>query len=529
MKEIRGIPVSSGRTVGKAFRIKRVTEIHGPDNVMENNPSEQEIERFRQACSSVRDRLAPHAADNDIFAAHIEILEDIVERVVAKIAEERIDAVRAVEKTSAEICALFADLDDEYLRSRSDDIVDVCGQISLSLTGNTDNPFLEMPKDSVILADNLLPSDSILIDLSKLAGIALKKGSINSHLAILARSHGIPLVLGIGDVLDNIADGQTVVVDSEHGVVITDPDESLLLEVSQRTQEHREVDLSPAVTRDGVEIAVYANAGSLSDIERAISRGADGIGLLRTEFIFMQSSDFPSEDEQYHIYTACAKACQGKILTIRTLDIGADKQLPYYRMEAEENPVMGLRGIRFSLSAPAIFKAQLRAILRAAVSENIRLMFPMITSMEEYNRACAFLETCKLELGNEKVNFAETLRAGIMIETPASVMLADDFAQKVPFFSVGTNDLTQYMLAVDRENPYSSTACDSFHPAVLKSISNVVETARKYATEVSVCGELASDTRATALLIKSGIYKLSVTGRNIPTIKEQIRKQTIKA
>lgn len=527
MKEIKGISVlPSGKAVGKVFRAK-IQPAFNMGSCMTGILPEHEADRFRNACLSLKNKLAPHAKDNEIFAAHMEILEDISERVTLMIKDEKTDAVSAVEKCCTEICAMFADIDDEYLSSRSDDIVDVCRQITLALTENNENPFSEMPANSIIIAENLLASDTISIDLSKLSGIALKKGSNTSHLAILARNNAIPLILGVGDELDAIQDGDTIVIDSEKNVIITEPDEKLLSEAARQSTCKDETDLNPAITKDNIEITVYANAGSLADVKRAISAGADGIGLLRTEFIFMQGKDFPSEEEQYNFYSECAKICQGKVLTIRTLDIGADKQLPYYTMPAEENPVMGLRGIRFSLSSPDIFKVQLRAILRAAVSGNIRLMFPMIISVTEYRQACTLLESCKTELQNENINCDQTLCAGIMIETPASVLLADEFAAEVAFFSIGTNDLTQYMLAVDRNNPYSAGVCDSLHPAVMKSISDIVASADKYGIEVSVCGEVASDSNATELLLKLGVRKLSITSSGIPAIKQQIRKQSI--
>lgn len=526
MGEIKGIAASSGKAAGKVFRVKQEKEAFTSRLAGDIQP-EQQITRFQDACAVVKDRLVSLAQDNDIFAAHVEILEDLAERVVSAIEQQGLDAADAVQHTCDEVCALFADIDDEYLRARSDDIVDVCQQIIAVLAGKPANPFSDMPANSIVVADNLLPSDTIRIDLSKLTGIALKKGSVNSHLAILARNNAIPLILGIGDTLDSVQHGDMVVLDAEQGVLITEPGESLLSEIMQLQQDSDIADTDPAVTMDGVEIAVYANAGSLFDVERAISRGADGIGLLRTEFIFMQSTQFPDEDEQYRIYSECAKACQDKALTIRTLDIGADKQLPYYAMASEENPALGLRGIRFSLAVPDIFKVQLRAILRASVSGNIRLMFPMITSIEEYNSACIWMETCKKELKDEGKVFDENIRPGIMIETPASVLLADDLACEVPFFSIGTNDLTQYILAVDRENPYTDNACNSFHPAVIKSLSKIIEAGQKYGIDVSVCGELASDIEATELLLKLGIRALSVTSRTIPDIKEQIRQQTI--
>jgi phosphotransferase system enzyme I (PtsI) len=508
--------------VGRVFRIENVDIIPMDLPAASLNPDVQKA-RLQEAYVAVKNRLVTHAGDNEIFAAHVEILEDLSERIISEIETANKDAVQAIQDTRDEVCALFAAIDDDYLRARSDDIADVCRQLTAVLTGSSENPFLAMPDGSIVVADNLLPSDTILIDLAKLAGLALKKGSVNSHLAILAKSNAIPLVLGLGNALDDVLSGDTVVVDADAGKIITEPDGDLLEEMARDNVTTERTDPLPAITPEGIEISVYANAGSLSDVKQAIARGADGIGLLRTEFIFMQTTSFPGEDEQYNIYSACAKVCGDKVLTIRTLDIGADKQLPYHKMDAETNPVMGLRGIRFSLAFPAIFKVQLRAALRAAVHGNVRLMFPMITAVEEYNEAYALLEICKIELTEEGIKFDDTLRPGIMMETPASVLLADELASRASFFSIGTNDLTQYMLVVDREHPYADNACDSFHPAVIKSLEKIIDACEKQGIDLSLCGELASDPEATALLLDLGVRKLSVTSPSIHLIKEQIR------
>ena len=524
MKIIKGIPASSGKVAGKTFKVK--IELDTTDNRPAHVSFDMEIKQFTDASSFVKEKLHSHVHESRIFAAHIEILDDITARVIAKIEQNKEDAVSAVQETCSEVCALFAEIEDDYLRARSDDIADVCRQLIFALTRQNENPFSSMPENSILIADNLSVSDTVMIDKSKLAGIILRKGSRTSHIAILARDNAIPLVLRTGDAIDAIPDGEPVVIDGDKGEIMIAFEESLLSEFFQATSEKKD-EVSPvggAVGTSTGEVSVYANAGSLADIEKAIALGADGVGLLRTEFIFMQGSTFPDEEMQYEFYLACAKACHEKILTIRTLDTGADKQLPYVKIETEENPVFGLRGIRFSLAYPDIFKVQLRAILRTSRLGNVRIMFPMITSLDEYNSAASLLMECKSELKNEGLAFDDTLRAGIMIETPAAVMLADDFAQQAAFFSIGTNDLTQYILAVDRNNPYAENACDSFHSAVVKSISAVMASSRKYGIDASVCGEMASDTRATEMLLNLSVRKLSVTGSLIPSIKAQIKK-----
>ena len=524
MKIIKGIPASSGKSAGKIFRVKSPS---GVGETQKRYPLSVdvacEIKRLADACSFVKNRLCQHVDESRIFAAHLEILEDITDRVISKIERDKVDAISAVKDICNETCALFAEMEDEYLRSRSDDITDVCRQLIFELIAHNENPYAAMPAHCILIADNLLVSDTVLIDKSKLAGIALRKGSKTSHVAILARDHAIPLVLGIGEAIDDIPDDAMVVIDGDKGEISIVSDESIIPEFNQTTVK-KKADKAPAITKDGVEVKVYANAGSLADVEKAIALGADGIGVLRTEFIFMQATDFPDEAMQYATYIACAKACREKILTIRTLDAGADKPLPYAPVKKEENPVFGLRGIRFSLASPDIFKVQLRAILRASLLGNVRVMFPMITSLSEYRTASMLLEECKSELKNEGVAFDSSLRAGVMVETPASVILADDFARHASFFSIGVNDLTQYMLVVDRNNPYTENACDSFHSAVLKSISEATASAARYGIDSSVCGEMASDLRATETLLKLGVKNLSVSPRQIPFLKEQIRK-----
>ena len=523
MKKVMGIPASSGIATGKAFRIKNPLRF----DEMENRPAsvsvDLEIKQLTDAAAVVKARLRSYMPDSRIFAAHLEMLDDLTERVISKIGHDRVDAVCAINETGSEIYALFAEIEDEYLRSRADDIVDICRQLILALEKNGENPFSAMPERSILIVDNLLVSDTLLIDKSKLAGIALRNGSRTSHVAIMARDKGIPMVVGIGNGIDDIPADEVVIIDGDTGVITTGIEETNLLE-SVREATANKADSAPAITKDGVAVKVYANAGSLVEVEKAIALGADGIGLLRTEFIFMQGTDFPDEAMQQEIYLECAKACRGKILTVRTLDTGADKPLPYMKATKEENPVFGLRGIRFSLACPDIFKVQLRAILRASTMGNVRIMFPMITSLDEYRIASALLEACKSELKAEGTPCDHTLRAGIMIETPASVMLADDFARTAPFFSIGTNDLTQYMLAVDRNTPYAEHAFDCFHSAVVKSISAVMAASVKHATDVSVCGEMASDMRATELLLQLGVANLSVASHRIHAIKEQIRK-----
>ncbi len=528
MRKIVGIAASSGRVAGRCFRVG--SRSPSGESAIDPQPGaiqeDLEAQRFSGARLLVKERLSSHLDESPIFAAHLEILDDISHRVIARIKQGPMDALAAVEETVKEICSLFDGIADDYLRSRSDDIVDVGRQLRFALTSNQENPFSPMEENSILITDNLLVSDTLLIDRQKLAGIALREGSKSSHIAILSRDQGIPLVLGLGGSIDAIPDNEMVIIDGDSGEVFIDPEDEMLAALTVRRGEV-EVDREPAITRDGTRVEVLANAGSLEEVKEAIARGADGIGLLRTEFIFMRGSDFPDEEQQHAIYLACARACNGKSITLRTLDIGADKQLPYSTIVAGENPLLGIRGIRHSLLYPAIFKIQLRAILRASMVGNLRVMFPMISSIDEYTSAASLLEECKAELRSEGLPFDEKLQAGMMVETPASVILADDFARAVAFFSIGTNDLTQYILAVDRNNPYSEKACDHLHGAILKSLSMVMSASRTHGIDVSVCGEMASDPLATVPLLECGVRKFSVSARRVASIKEQIRRQEI--
>lgn len=523
MKQIKGIPASSGRVSGKTFRVSISSGFGETEHQPAPISAAVEIKQFVDASALVKEKLHSHIHESRIFVAYLELLDEISDHVIATIEKNKVDAIGAIKESCSEICALFTDIDDEYLRSRSDDIVDVCRQLIFTLRKNSENPFFTIPAHSILIVDNLSVTDTVLIDKSKLAGIALREGSKTSHVAILARDHAIPLVLGIGDAIDTIPDDELAIIDGDKGVIMIELSNTMLPDAVQTTIEKKE-DSAPAITQDGFEVKVYANAGSLADVKKAISAGADGVGLLRTEFIFMQATTFPDEEQQYALYVECAKVCRERTITIRTLDTGADKPLPYIPVLSEANPAFGLRGIRFSLAHPNIFKVQMRAILRASILGNVRIMYPMITSLGEYISASALLETCKSELKSEGVAFDPALRAGMMIETPAAVLLVDEFAQHATFFSIGVNDLTQYILAVDRNNPYAENACDYYHDAVVKSISEVMVSSGKYGIDATVCGEMASDMCATDMLLKRGVRKLSVSGSQIPFIKEQIRK-----
>lgn len=493
-------------------------------------PAEQS--RFDAAVAAAEGELEKLAAANEIFAAHLELAADpmLMENVAEKIAEG-MTAADAVHAASGELAALFAQIDDEYLRARADDVRDVCRRILRQLVPSEADPFAAIPDGSILAADELAPSDTARIDFSRVRGVVTRRGSATSHLAILARNRNLPAVVGLGDDFDRLDDGTIVVLDGPAGELLIAPDEHTAAEYRRRMEEAEARSAAadayasqPVTTRDGRVLAVLANAGSVDEVERAIRSGADGIGLFRSEFLYMQRQDgFPDEQVQTAVYARAAELCGGRPLVIRTLDIGGDKSLPYYRFPEEENPFLGWRAIRVSLELRDMFRTQLRAILRASARGGVRVMFPMIVSLAELRDALALLEECKEELRRQEVPFDDRIPVGVMIETPAAVFMADELAAEVDFFSIGTNDLTQYVLAVDRGNRRIAAMYDTLHPAVVRAMRLTVDAAHRHGCEVGICGEFAGCAAHAELLVGLGFDELSVAPPSVPAVKERIR------
>ena len=493
-------------------------------------PAEQS--RFDAAVAAAEGELEKLAAANEIFAAHLELAADpmLMENVAEKIAEG-MTAADAVHAASGELAALFAQIDDEYLRARADDVRDVCRRILRQLVPSEADPFAAIPDGSILAADELAPSDTARIDFSRVRGVVTRRGSATSHLAILARNRNLPAVVGLGDDFDRLDDGTIVVLDGPAGELLIAPDEHTAAEYRRRREEAEARSAAadayasqPVMTRDGRALAVLANAGSVDEVERAIRSGADGIGLFRSEFLYMQRQDgFPDEQVQTAAYARAAELCGGRPLVIRTLDIGGDKSLPYYRFPEEENPFLGWRAIRVSLELRDMFRTQLRAILRASARGGVRVMFPMIVSLAELRDALALLEECKEELRRQEVPFDDRIPVGVMIETPAAVFMADELAAEVDFFSIGTNDLTQYVLAVDRGNRRIAAMYDTLHPAVVRAMRLTVDAAHRHGCEVGICGEFAGCAAHAELLVGLGFDELSVAPPSVPAVKERIR------
>lgn len=509
---------TEGYASGKAFVFQH-------DCANQNSSSkgiDVEKKRFSAAVSSSRKELEALAESNDIFAAHLEMIDDpMLEEQVASCIESGLSADVAVKEACKAISEMFELIDDEYLKARADDVRDICARITGSLSGKTVS-FDSMPDESILVADYLLPSETAKIDFSKLRAIITEQGSITSHVCIIARGNRIPAIVGAKGVLNLAEDGIQMLVLAKEGQIVIRPDADDLhrfnaskASFDKALEECEESAHEKALTMSGKEIPVYANAGSVEEVKKAIECGADGIGLFRTEFLFMQSEQHPDEETQFQAYSQAARICNGKPLTIRTLDIGGDKSLPYMNLQKEENPFLGVRAIRLCMANKDMFMTQLRAIMRASVHGNIKVMFPMICTVDELRECMAMLEEARMQTG------AARIPAGIMVETPASVLMAEELSAECDFMSIGSNDLTQYILAADRGNVNVAHIYNQQSPAVMKAIRM---TALNSTVPVGICGELASDPEASEPLIMSGLSYLSTSTGSISTIKNRIRK-----
>lgn len=474
-----------------------------------------------EALSVLQSRYAKLAGSDSVFAAHAEMASDpMLRESVENALADGLNLYDAAARAGSELEALFDQIDDEYLRARKDDVRDVVGQLMKIIVGdagdkaNARNVSEDWPADGkiILVADEFLPSDIPAMDFSKVCGLISETGSRTGHVSIIARSKGVPVLTGVRDCTAHIRGGDTVILDGENGRIIVNPDGNAFKEALKRIgcgldAKSRVLDLYRAAG-----VTVYANAGSTEDVRRAVEAGATGIGLYRSEFLFMGRTDgFPDEETQTAAYREAAEICGNLPLTIRTLDIGGDKALPYYPMKKEENPFLGRRAIRFSLADPGIFKIQLRAILRAGASGNVRVMFPMVCTLGELREAKRLLEECKAELRNEGAAFGENIPVGMMVETPAAALKAGSFAAEVDFFSIGTNDLTQYVMAADRGNADVAALYDCDDEAVLRCIRMVLEAADKAGIEAEICGEMASEADSAANLIKLGLKAASLS------------------
>ena len=539
MKIIRGIAASPGIAIGAAFQFRQ-DELRFERRVV-GDPA-AEWRRFQSAaarageqlaavCARARDELGEEQAA--IFEAHLLMLEDpdLLAAVQSAIEERSLNAEAALSDAAERYAETLEALDDEYLRARAADVRDVAGRVLRILLGREAATGPDAP--AVVVARDLTPSDTILMDKSHVLGFCTAEGGPTAHTAILARTMGLPAVVGAGAEVLAVAPGATVVLDGTTGCLVVEPDEATLASYRQSqaaADQLRAQSLSragePAVTRDGRRVEVVANIGSADEARAALDAGAEGVGLLRTEFLYLGRASLPGEEEQYRAYRAILEAMGSRPVILRTLDIGGDKELPYLELAPEPNPFLGVRAIRLSLARPDLLHQQLRAALRAAPGHNLKIMFPMVATVAEVRAARQALASARDELLAEGQPLPERLEVGIMVETPAAAVMADRLAREVDFFSIGTNDLSQYTFAADRTNARVAALADALQPAVLRLVARVIAAAHAHGKWVGLCGELAGEPLAIPILLGLGLDEFSMNPPAILLAKELIRSLT---
>ena len=535
MKIYQGKSVYHGIAVGKIRILKKekrnVVRSHVEDVEAEIRRKAAAVDETMQQLRQLYDKALQEVGESGaaIFDVHQMMLEDqdYQESIENMIRTQEVNAEYAVAVTSDNFAAMFEQMDDDYMKARAADVRDISERLISVLLEEKQE--LDSKEDKeIVVAEDLSPSETVQMDKSRVQAFVTRFGSSNSHTAILARTMNIPALIGVDYTED--MDGKLAVVDGFKGIVIADPDEATLAEYRKKEAEEAEkrellqtLKGKESVTKSGREIRLYANIGGISDLQAVMQNDAAGIGLFRSEFLYLEKSDYPTEDEQFQVYKSVAETMAGKKVIIRTLDIGADKQIGYFDLKKEENPAMGFRAIRICLKRPEIFKTQLRALYRASNYGNIAIMFPMIISVKEILRIKEIVEEVKQELKEQGIPFKE-VELGVMIETPAAVMVSEELAEEVDFFSIGTNDLTQYTLAIDRQNGELDEFYDSHHPAVLRMIQMVIENAHKKGIWAGICGELGADLTLTDTFLDMGIDELSVSPSCVLSIRKKIRE-----
>ena len=536
--------VLEGKSVFGGIAIGRLSIYNKKENQVKREKItdvEAEITRFTDAKETAKEQLKGFyekavkevgEVNAAIFEVHQMMLDDLdyVESITNMIRTQEVNAEFAVASTGDNFSKMFAAMDDDYMKERAADVKDISNRV-ISILQNAENGSVTGEKPVILLADDLAPSETVQLDKSKVLSFVTRHGSTNSHTAILARTMNIPALIGI-DFSEDV-NGKMGIVDGYTGKLYIEPDEETMKKYEAKKAEDEnkkrlllELKGKENVTLDGKKINLYANIGGVADVANALSNDAGGIGLFRSEFLYLESEDYPTEEAQFAAYKTVAENMAGKKVIIRTLDIGADKQVDYFHMEKEENPAMGYRAIRICLDRPEIFKTQLRAIYRASYYGTISIMFPMIISVKEVKRIKEIVAEVKAELTAEGIPFKDC-ELGIMIETPAAVMISDLLAEEVDFFSIGTNDLTQYTLAIDRQNPKLDSFYDSHHEAILRMLQMVVDNGHKHGCWVGICGELGADTTRTSTFLKMGFDELSVSPAMILRVREEIRNTKV--
>ncbi|EOR27971.1 Phosphoenolpyruvate-protein phosphotransferase [bioreactor metagenome] len=536
----KGIAASKGYAIGKVF-LQEHEEIVITDTKVSNVEAEKEVlqkalEQAKVQLTAIRDKALAEIGEHEaqVFEAHLTLLDDpeFTGGMLLEIESNSINAMKAVENITNTFVMIFDSMEDEYMKERAADIKDVSKRIISNLAGKGGDAFAITEENTVVVAHDLTPSDTAQLDRSKVVGFLTNIGGRTSHSAIMARTLEIPAIVGLKDITTSVKNGDFVIVDGIEGVCIINPDQSVIDEYTAKREkflaeqeELKKLISVKTVTKSGRRVEVCGNIGSPADAEAVVANGGDGVGLFRTEFLYMDRDSAPTEDEQFESYKKVLEIMDGKQVVIRTLDIGGDKTLPYLPLPQEMNPFLGYRAIRLCLDRKDIFKVQIRALLRASVYGNLAVMFPMISGLEEFQAAKEFVEECKAELKAEGKEYSEKIQWGIMVEIPAAAVYADELAKYVDFFSIGTNDLIQYTLAADRMSEKVSYLYNPMHPAVLRLIKMTIDGAHKHGKWVGMCGEMAGDEAAIPTLVEYGLDEFSMSATSILTAKKIILEQ----
>lgn len=538
--EYKGIKASNGIAIGTIYLFNRV-EVVVDDSKIDESMVDDEQKRVKAAIddyiNELNDTNGANEAQVNIANAHKELLQDpyFSDTIDAKIAKEFKNSELALNETINEMVEIMSQIDDEYLKERASDYKDIGYQLMYKLKGIKPKDLSLIEKGSIVISKELTPSDTSNMNKENVIGFATDLGGKTSHTSIIAQTLDIPALVGMQDISSKVKGGEKAIIDGDEGIIILDPSDDLIAEYEIKVKEQKEkrerlqeVKDKEAITSDGKKVEVSANIGNIEDLKIAINNGCDGVGLFRTELLYMESDHFPTEEEQFEVYKEATQMLGEKPLIIRTLDIGGDKGLDYFNFPVEDNPFLGYRAIRLCLDREDIFITQLKALMRASAFGNLKIMIPMIINITEFKRTLELIDEIKKEFDENGVDYNKDLEVGIMIETPASVFMADKFIKYVDFFSIGTNDLSQYTLAVDRGNENISELYSNYNPAVLRAIKRVIDESHKADKWTGMCGQFASDTQATKLLLGLGLDEFSASSAKIAEVKDTIIKSSQK-